>query len=93
MGKRICGIRVLKADFSPCGLGAGFLRNLMRIADAFFYYLVAVIALAASFKWLRVGDLVADTVVIRGNGCRKLDQPVIAGEESDTGGSEAFKFE
>jgi uncharacterized RDD family membrane protein YckC len=67
LGKRLCGIKVLKADFTPCGLGAGFLRNLMRIADAFFYYLVAVIALAASFKWQRVGDLVADTVVVRWN--------------------------
>jgi uncharacterized RDD family membrane protein YckC len=67
LGKRICGIRVVKSDFTPCGLGAGFLRNLMRIADAFFYYLVAVIALAASFKWQRVGDLVADTVVVRWN--------------------------
>ncbi len=65
LGKKICGIRVLKTDFSPCGLSAGFLRNLLRIADAFFYYLVAVIALAGTFKWQRVGDLVADTVVVR----------------------------
>lgn len=93
LGKRICGIRVVKANFSPCGLGAGFLRNLMRIADAFFYYLVAVIALAASFKWQRVGDLVADTVVIRGNGCSKLKRPIIAAGEPDNGGSETFEFE
>ena len=65
LGKKICGIRVLKADFSPCGLPAGFLRNIMRIADAFFYYLVAVIALAASLKWQRIGDLVAETVVVK----------------------------
>ena len=67
LGKKICGIRVLKADFSPCGLSAGFLRNLMRIADAFFYYLVAIIAMAGSFRWQRVGDLVAETVVVRVN--------------------------
>ena len=65
LGKKICGIRVLKADFSPCGLSAGFLRNLMRIADAFFYYLVAIIAMVATCKWQRVGDLVAETVVVR----------------------------
>ncbi len=65
LGKKICGIQVLKTDFTPCGLSAGFLRNLLRIADAFFYYLVAVIALAGTFKWQRVGDLVADTVVVR----------------------------
>ena len=65
LGKRICGIRVLKGDFSPCGLSAGFLRNLLRIADAFFYYLVAVIAMAANLKWQRVGDVVADTIVVK----------------------------
>jgi uncharacterized RDD family membrane protein YckC len=56
---------VLKADFTPCGLSAGFLRNLLRIADAFFYYLVAAISLAGTVKWQRIGDLVADTVVVR----------------------------
>ena len=65
LGKKICGIRVLKADFSPCRLSAGFLRNLLRIADAFFYSLVAVVSLAATLKWQRVGDLVADTVVVK----------------------------
>ena len=65
LGKKICKIKVLKADFSPCTLSAGFLRNLLRIADAFFYYLVAVIAMAANLKWQRVGDVVADTVVVR----------------------------
>ncbi len=65
LGKKICGIRVVKADFSPCGLTAGFLRNIMRIVDAFFYYLAAVISLAATVKWQRLGDLVADTVVVK----------------------------
>lgn len=65
LGKKLCGVRVLKADFTPCGLSEGFLRNLLRIADAFFYYLVAVISLAGTFKWQRIGDLVADTVVVR----------------------------
>ncbi|MDZ4185538.1 MAG: RDD family protein [Desulfuromonadales bacterium] len=65
LGKKICGIRVLKADFSPCGVAAGFVRNLLRIADAFFYYLVSIIAMAANLKWQRVGDVVADTVVVK----------------------------
>ncbi len=65
LGKKLCGIRVLKADFTPCGLGAGFLRNLLRILDAFFYYLVAAVSLAGTFKWQRVGDLLAETVVVR----------------------------
>lgn len=65
LGKKLCGIRVLKADFSPCGLSAAFLRNLLRLADGFFYYLVAVVALAANLKWQRIGDQAAETVVVR----------------------------
>lgn len=65
LGKKICSIRVLNADFSSCRLSAGFLRNLLRIVDAFFYYLVAVISLAGTLKWQRIGDLVAETVVVK----------------------------
>jgi uncharacterized RDD family membrane protein YckC len=65
LGKKICGIRVLKADFSPCGLSAGFLRNIVGIVDAFYYHLVAVISLSATTKWQRIGDLVAGTVVVK----------------------------
>ncbi len=65
LGKKVCGIVVLKADFTPCTLSAGFLRNLLRIVDAFFYYLVASVVLAATFKWQRLGDMAADTVVVR----------------------------
>jgi uncharacterized RDD family membrane protein YckC len=65
LGKRICGIRVLKQDFTPCGVTAGFLRNLLRIADAFFYYLVGAVSLAGTLKWQRLGDMAAETVVVR----------------------------
>ncbi|MEW6108644.1 MAG: RDD family protein [Nitrospirota bacterium] len=64
-GKKICGITVLKDDFSRCGLLAGFLRNLMRIVDGFFYYLVAVVTMAGTLKWQRLGDIVAGTVVVK----------------------------
>lgn len=67
LGKKICGIRVLKADFTKCDLSAGFLRNLLRIVDCFFYYLVATIALAGTRKWQRLGDLAAETVVVQNN--------------------------
>ena len=65
LGKKLCRIRVVKADFTPCSLSDGFLRNLMRIVDAFFSYLVAAVSLAATLKWQRLGDLVADTVVVK----------------------------
>jgi uncharacterized RDD family membrane protein YckC len=65
LGKKLCGIRVLKEDLTPCTLSAGFLRNLLRIVDLFFYYLPAAIAMAATMKWQRIGDVVAETVVVR----------------------------
>ncbi len=65
LGKKLCGILVLKADFTDCTLSAGFLRNLMRVVDAFFYYLAAAVAVAATLKWQRIGDIVAETVVVR----------------------------
>jgi uncharacterized RDD family membrane protein YckC len=71
IGKKICGIQVLKDDFSRCGLLAGFLRNLMRIVDYLFYYLVAVVTMAGTLKWQRLGDIVAGTVVVRNKPRRK----------------------
>lgn len=65
IGKKICGIIVLKEDFKKCTLGIAFLRNLMRIVDSFFYYLVGIIAITGTLKWQRLGDLVAGTVVVR----------------------------
>jgi uncharacterized RDD family membrane protein YckC len=65
LGKKICGIIVLKDDFTKCGILAGFLRNLMRMVDSFFYNLVGVISIAGTMKWQRLGDIVAGTVVVR----------------------------
>jgi uncharacterized RDD family membrane protein YckC len=65
IGKKLCSIVVLKDDFSKCTVGRGFLRNVMRIVDGFFYYLVAAVAMAGTMKWQRLGDLVAGTVVVR----------------------------
>lgn len=65
LGKKICGIVVLKDDFTPCTLGRGFIRNIMRIVDTMFYYLVGVTAMAGTMKWQRLGDLVAETVVVK----------------------------
>ena len=64
IGKMICSIIVLKDDFTKCNIGRAFLRNLMRIVDIFFYYLVAVVLMAGTMKWQRLGDIVAETVVV-----------------------------
>lgn len=72
LGKKLCGIRVLKEDFTRCTLAAGFVRNILRVVDSWFYYLVAAVSVGATLKWQRLGDLAAGTVVIRS---RKAQSP------------------
>ncbi len=64
-GKKLCRITVLSDDFTRCTVLKGFLRNLLRIIDSLFYYLVAVVSLAGTMKWQRLGDIAAGTVVVR----------------------------
>lgn len=65
IGKYLRGIVVVKADGSQCTWGASVGRNLLRIVDVLpsFYIIGAVVALATD-RHQRVGDLVADTVVV-----------------------------
>jgi uncharacterized RDD family membrane protein YckC len=65
IGKKICGIVVLKDNFTKCTISKGLLRNLLRIVDFFFYYLVGVVSVAGTMKWQRLGDIVAETIVVR----------------------------
>jgi hypothetical protein len=64
-GKRLMGIRVIRGDGSPVNPGASFLRNLLRFADTFmFLYLIAFICMLVSPGFRRLGDWVADTLVV-----------------------------
>jgi len=64
-GKRIMGIRVVRGDGSPVNPGASFLRNLLRFADSFlFLYLIVFICMLFSPGFRRLGDWVADTLVV-----------------------------
>ena len=65
IGKRICGIVVLKDNFTKCTISKGLLRNLLRIVDFLFYYGVGLVSAVATTKWQRLGDIVAETVVVR----------------------------
>ena len=65
IGKKLCGIVVLGDDFTKCTIWKGFLRNLLRIIDGLFSYLVAAVSLAGTMKWQRLGDVAAGTVVVR----------------------------
>jgi uncharacterized RDD family membrane protein YckC len=65
LGKRVMGIRVVRSDGSPINPGASFLRNLLRFADTFLYlYGIALVCIAGSQGFRRLGDWVADTLVV-----------------------------
>jgi len=65
LGKKLLGIKVVKEDGSECDIGASLLRNLLRIIDGLFYYAVGFIFMASSDKRQRIGDKLANTVVVR----------------------------
>ena len=66
IGKMAVNIIVVKEDGSPCGFLSSFVRNLFRIVDGFpFCYLVGFIVIAITEKRQRVGDILANTVVVR----------------------------
>ena len=65
VGKRVLGIVVVKADGSPCDMKASVIRNVLRIVDGLFVYLVGLIVILVTDDDQRVGDLVGDTVVAR----------------------------
>ena len=72
LGKRILGLRVVGEDGSPIYLGAAFLRNLLRIVDGLFFYLVAAISVWASPTRQRLGDRAARTYVVLDSGSTQL---------------------
>jgi len=63
-GKWVLGIRVLGTDLRPCGFGRGLVRNLLKVVDGFFNFMVGVLLVALTENWQRVGDLAARTVVV-----------------------------
>ena len=65
LGKRIVGIRVVDEDGGHVTFGAAFVRNLVRIVDALFFYLVGFLFAVMSKRGQRLGDRAAHTVVVR----------------------------
>ncbi len=65
LGKKALGLRVVMLDGAPLDWQASIVRNLLRIVDGFFFYLVGAICVWTSQKKQRVGDRVAGTAVVR----------------------------
>jgi uncharacterized RDD family membrane protein YckC len=64
-GKRLLGLRVVRADGGPVGLGESLVRNLLRAVELPLGYAPGVLAVALSPRRQRLGDLAAGTLVVR----------------------------
>lgn len=65
VGKLVLGLRVVKEDGSSIDWQASIVRNLLRIIDGLFVYLVGAILVWTSDKKQRLGDRLAHTVVVK----------------------------
>jgi uncharacterized RDD family membrane protein YckC len=65
LGKRIVGIYVIGADGKRLTFGAAIVRNLLRLVDCLFFYLVGAIFALTSQQGQRLGDRAAHTLVVR----------------------------
>lgn len=64
-GKKSCGLRVVMTSGAPVTWTAAILRNLLRVADFLpAAYLTGLISCLMSRRFQRLGDLVADTMVV-----------------------------
>ncbi|MDA1014092.1 MAG: RDD family protein [Planctomycetota bacterium] len=77
VGKNAFGLRVIQANGHPLSFWSAFLRNLMRAIDGFLLYGVAFVSMLASRNFRRLGDLVAQTVVIQERRVVLPREPVI----------------
>lgn len=66
VGKRMMGITVVMADGSPVTFLGAVVRNLVRLIDSLpGVYVVGMVAILATARNQRVGDLAAGTLVVR----------------------------
>jgi uncharacterized RDD family membrane protein YckC len=65
LGKRMVGIHVIGENGEHLTFGASLVRNLLRLVDCLFFYLVGGIFALTSPRGQRLGDRAAHTVVVR----------------------------
>jgi len=65
LGKMALGLRVVTTTGRPIGFGGAALRNVLRAADALpLAYLVGGVSMLLTSRFQRLGDLVANTMVV-----------------------------
>ena len=67
LGKKAMGLKVVKEDGGAMDWQASIIRNILRIIDGFFFYLVGAIVVWVSKKRQRLGDMAAHTLVVKAN--------------------------
>jgi uncharacterized RDD family membrane protein YckC len=78
IGKKVLKIKVVKIDGSQPGIGSYFLRWLIKPLDVFFTYgSVGIITMLINGKGQRLGDLAANTTVIKLKQEVKLEEIMI----------------
>jgi uncharacterized RDD family membrane protein YckC len=66
IGKSLVKIRATSADGAPLSLRSSLVRNVLRLIDFLpFFYLVGIVSLILSDRYERLGDRLANTVVVR----------------------------
>lgn len=65
IGKKLLSIVVVTEDGSPLELVDAAVRNLLRFIDAILFYLVGAIVIFVTADDQRLGDVAADTLVVR----------------------------
>jgi len=81
-GKRIARIRVIQSSGRAIGLFESMARNLVRYVDQIpFFYVVGIVAVFATRRHQRLGDLAAGTLVVRS---RPQEAPLWSGAGSRT---------
>jgi uncharacterized RDD family membrane protein YckC len=65
IGKMITKIKVVREDGRPIDMNQALVRNILRIIDGLFAYLIGAILIWRSDKKQRLGDSVAKTVVVK----------------------------
>jgi len=66
IGKRMSGLRVVRSSGRPVDLVASMIRNVLRLVDGMpLSYLPTIVSIVVTRRNQRLGDLAADTVVIR----------------------------
>ena len=79
-GKAISGLRVVRSSGRRVDLTASMIRNVLRLVDGMtLSYLPTIVSIAVTARNQRLGDLAADTIVIRDRRGIDREQPRFAG--------------